>query len=152
MVNWKKTFEPLREKSNYVVSNQVRHKPVLQQTNIYEPCHEKLTFCICENKGTDQLWLISAFVFATQIVPFLHFLNPKFPISSNILWLYSSVCVGPVCKPNYRFAHKMAHVYQLWSFTEMLTGLFKQCRIRAQTVERAVISGNLLYIFMFDTF
>ena len=38
---------------------------------------------------------ISAFVFATQIVQSLIFLNPKFPATSHILWLYSPVCVDP---------------------------------------------------------
>ena len=37
----------------------------------------KLDFCLCENKGADQLCSISAFVFATGIVQFLFFLNPK---------------------------------------------------------------------------
>ena len=39
--------------------------------------------------------LISAFVFATQIVQSLYFLNPKFQASSHLLWLYRPVCVGP---------------------------------------------------------
>ena len=39
--------------------------------------------------------LISAFVFATWIVQSLCFLNPKFQVSSHLLWLYSLVCVGP---------------------------------------------------------
>ena len=43
--------------------------------------------------------LISAFVFATQIVQFLFYLNPKFQASSYILWLHSPVCVGPGRKP-----------------------------------------------------
>ena len=43
--------------------------------------------------------LICAFVFATWIVPFLYFLNPKFQASSHLLWLYSLVCVGPSRKP-----------------------------------------------------
>ena len=43
--------------------------------------------------------LISAFVFATRIVQFLFFLNPKFPVSSHHLCLYSSVCVGHGRKP-----------------------------------------------------
>ena len=42
--------------------------------------------------------LISTFVFTTWIVQFLFFLNLKFPASSNLLCLYSSVCVGPVRK------------------------------------------------------
>ena len=37
--------------------------------------------------------LISAFVFATWIVQSLYFLNPKFQVSSHLLWLYSPVCV-----------------------------------------------------------
>ena len=49
----------------------------------------KPDFCLCENK------LISAFVFATRIVQFLFFLNPKFQASSLLLRLYSPVCVGP---------------------------------------------------------
>ena len=43
--------------------------------------------------------LISAFVFATRIVQFLFFLNPKFQASSHPLWLHRPVCVGPGQKP-----------------------------------------------------
>ena len=43
--------------------------------------------------------LISAFVFTTRIVQFLYFVNPEFPASSHLLFLYSSVCVRPVRKP-----------------------------------------------------
>ena len=43
--------------------------------------------------------LVSAFVFATQIVQSLYFLNPKFQASSHLQWLYSLVCVGPGRKP-----------------------------------------------------
>ena len=53
--------------------------------------------------------LISAFVFATRIVQFLYFLNPKFPVSSHLLCLYSPVCVGPVWKPHWWFSHHAAH-------------------------------------------
>ena len=56
----------------------------------------KPAFCICENKDADQL---RAFVFATRIVQPLYFLNPKFQVSSHLLWLYSPVCVGPGRKP-----------------------------------------------------
>ena len=56
----------------------------------------KPDFCLCENKAADQLRgsqisfavtakLISAFVFATRIVQFLFFLNPKFQASSLLL-------------------------------------------------------------------
>ena len=64
----------------------------------------KPAFCICENKDADQLrsvtaQLISAFVFASQIVQSLFFLNPKFQVSNNLLLLYSPVCVEPGRKP-----------------------------------------------------
>ena len=39
--------------------------------------------------------LNSAFVFAIRTVQSLFYLNPKFQASSHLLWLYSSVCVGP---------------------------------------------------------
>ena len=51
---------------------------------------------------------ISAFVFATRIVQFLYFLNPKFPVSSILLCLYSPVCVEPVRKPHCWFSHEVA--------------------------------------------
>ena len=70
----------------------------------------KPAFCICE-KTKPQIscavtaQLISAFVFATQIVQSLFFLNPKFQASSHLLWLYSPVCVG---NPEDRFSHNEA--------------------------------------------
>ena len=54
--------------------------------------------------------LISAFVFATRIVQFLYFLNSKFPASSHLLCLYSSVCVEPVWKPHCWFSHEVAQM------------------------------------------
>ena len=60
----------------------------------------KPNFRICENKDAVQRFavsaqLISASVFAIWIVKSLFYLNPKFQASSHLLWLYSSVCVGP---------------------------------------------------------
>ena len=43
--------------------------------------------------------LISASVFATQLVQFLYFLNSEFPVSSHLLHLHSLVCVRPGRKP-----------------------------------------------------
>ena len=66
----------------------------------------KPVICICENKTQISfavtVKLNSAFVFATRIVQFLYFLNPKFQASSYLLWLYSPVCVGPGRKPQRR--------------------------------------------------
>ena len=74
----------------------------------------KPTICIGENKGADQLRgnakLISAFVFATRIVQFLFYVNPKFQASRSFLCLYRLVCVGPVRKPQCWFSHEAAHI------------------------------------------
>ena len=63
----------------------------------------KTDFCICENKDADQLKvtakLISAFVFAKWIVQYLFYLNPKFQVSRDLLWLHSPVCFRPSRKP-----------------------------------------------------
>ena len=48
----------------------------------------KPAICICENKGADQLRGNRTFVFATRIVQFLFYSNPKFQASSSFLrWL-----------------------------------------------------------------
>ena len=82
----------------------------------------KPTICICENKDADQLRgnreADHAFVFATRIVQFLFYLNPKFQASSLLLLPYGSVCVGPVRKPHCWFSHEAAHL--LCSITQAL--------------------------------
>ena len=74
----------------------------------------KPTICIGENKDADQLRgyrsAISAFVFATRIVQFLFYLNPKFQASSSFLLLCRPVCVRPVGKPHCWFSHETAHL------------------------------------------
>ena len=65
----------------------------------------KQTICICENKAQ-----ISACVFATRMVLFLYFLNPKFPAYSHLLCSYSSVCVEHVRKQHCYFFHDAAQV------------------------------------------
>ena len=52
--------------------------------------------------------LISAFVFATRIVQYLSFLNPKFQASSHLLLLYSPVVSDLVVHPEDRFSHNKA--------------------------------------------
>ena len=67
-----------------------------------EPRYEKTGFLhIRKQKRRTQIscavtaQLISAFDFAVRIVQSLYYLNPKFQASSHLMWLYSSVCVGP---------------------------------------------------------
>ena len=54
--------------------------------------------------------LISAFVFATRIVQFLFYLNPKFQAPSSFLCLYRVFYVGPVREPHCWFSHEAAHL------------------------------------------
>ena len=66
-----------------------------EQDLIISGLMRKPTFCICETKGSGQLRsnceLISTFVFAIGVVQFFYFLNPKFPLTSHLLPLYSSL-------------------------------------------------------------
>ena len=68
---------------------------------------KKPTICICENKLADQLRsdceADQSLCFCCWIVPFLSFLNPKFPASSHLLCLYTTVGVKPVRKPVWFF-------------------------------------------------
>ena len=63
----------------------------------------KLDFCLCENKGADQLPSNCetdqhrCFRYMDSTISL--FLNPKFQASSHLLCLYSSVCVEPGRKP-----------------------------------------------------
>ena len=111
----RKGLEKMFQKQKYISKpdrKKLASKLGLKDSQVYEPPHEKTnnvlhmsrlmrkpTICICENKDTDQIIsvtakLISAFVFATQIVHFLFFLNVKFQASSSFLCLYRPVCVG----------------------------------------------------------
>ena len=57
----------------------------------------KFYFCICKNKGADQVGDNRAadqcLYFAAKIVQSIYFLNPKFQASNDLLWLYSPVFV-----------------------------------------------------------
>ena len=75
------------------------------QQSVYAKTKTQISFAVTAK-------LISAFVFATRIVQFLWFLNPKLPVSNHILCLYSLVCVGPVRKPHFWFSHDAAHTLQ----------------------------------------
>ena len=58
-------------------------------------------FCICKNKGADQLCDNPAadqhlcFCYIDSEIPLLLILDLKFQASSHLLWLYSPVCVEP---------------------------------------------------------
>ena len=76
--------------------NEAHNKPtlIILLIVIIESHHVKTEFLhICENKYAITAQLISAFVFAIRIVQSFY-LNPKFQVSSHLLWLYIWVCVG----------------------------------------------------------
>ena len=83
----------------------------------------KPAYCICENKGADQLRSNCAadqrlcFRYITSTIP----RPPKYEIStsSHLLRLHSPVCVGPGRKPRRQVIHDAAHIENL-----IMTGLF----------------------------
>ena len=54
--------------------------------------------------------LINVFVFATQIVRSIYFLNPKFKAFDDLLWNHRPVCVGPGRNLEDRFLRDAAHI------------------------------------------
>ena len=77
-----------------------------------------------KNKITVTAKLISIFVFATRIVQFLHFLNPKFPAPNHIL---CPVCDGPGRNPDCWFSHAQAHfTVSLWAVYVHFVNIFNE--------------------------
>ena len=81
----------------------------------YEQCHEiKPLFAYAKTKSqiscavTAQL--ISTLVFAVEIVQSLYFLNPKFQVSSHLLWPFSQFVSDLVGNPEDRLSHNAVHI------------------------------------------
>ena len=102
----------------------------------------KPTICKDENKDADQLAvtekLISVFVFATRIVQFLFYLNPKFQASSSFLCLYRPVCVRPVRKPHCWFSHEAAQIVN----KQHKCPLYKENRLVIQLIQYLLYNAN----------
>ena len=76
----------------------------------------KPDFCLCKNKGADQLCSV------TRIVQFLVFLNLKFQASSPFLCLYRPVCVRPGGKPQRPvFSRRGSYSYQAHDLAGLLS-------------------------------
>ena len=75
-----------------------------------EPPHKKTSILHMRKQRRRTAKLISAFVFATRIVQFLYFLNPKFPVFNHLLYLYSPLCLRPVQKPHCWFSQEAAQI------------------------------------------
>ena len=63
-----------------------------EKTGFYAKTKAQISF-------TETAKLIGLFVFATRIVHFLFFLNPKYQASSHLLKLHRPVCIRPGWKP-----------------------------------------------------
>ena len=74
-----------------------------------EPHRAKTGFCLCENRRRLTAKLISAFVFATRIVQFLFFLNPKFQASSRLCDCTGRFVSDLVGHPEDPFSRVAAH-------------------------------------------
>ena len=78
-------------------------KPMLSGLYIWAATWENWTFAYAKTKTQISFAvtakLISVFVFASWIVQFLCFLDPKFHVLIHLLWLCSPVYVGPGRKP-----------------------------------------------------
>ena len=79
----------------------------------------KPAFRICENKDADQLRgngeADQCLCFATRIVPFLYFINPKFQASSHLLCDCTAQFVSDlVGNPEDQFSHNEAQI--MYSF------------------------------------
>ena len=115
--------------------------------------------------------LISAFVFATRIVQFLFYLNPKFQASSSFLSLYRPVCVGPgrkprrpvfsrlqvsQCRPSVllffisRF-HNVDLQYQIWKWGVIFTDNVSRIMHDVYNLQSSIKIGNGCFIIaMFE--
>ena len=111
----------INRKSAFAITNIKGHCMLSKMGIKYHlsPLVRKLTVCICENKGADQLRSnheADQRLCFHYTVHLLFFLNPKFQASSLFLLLHRPVCVGPVRKPHCWFSHGVAHllIYSLY--------------------------------------
>ena len=111
----------------------------------------KSAFCIYmrKTKTQTQLKLISAFVFATRIVQYLYFLNPKFQASSHLLWSCSLVCVGPGRKPRRPvFSQRGSHLPR----RNIQDSVLFVCVLKCEVEKRCMQTGpSDQYLLQFQT-
>ena len=90
--------------------------------------------------------LISAFVFATQIIQSLYFLKPKFQAYSLLRWLYSPVCVGPGLKP-WRpvFSQRGSNNFPCFSGKTLVVGTHQKCLLRKLMKIILKLSSNIRF-------
>ena len=124
----KKKFTYIIKIANYLQDIDITHycRSHIRGSINNEPPHEKTNNMHMRKRRRRfvvTVKLISTFVFATRLVEFLNFLNPKFPVSSCLLCLHSLVCVRPDWKPHHWFSHEAALVCTVWGCLAICTNL-----------------------------
>ena len=105
-LNYSKQMKIKKTKKKKYSTFNIRAASWENQQSAYAKTKTQISFAVTAK-------LIRAFVFATRIVQFLFYLNPKFQASSSFLCLYRPVCVGPVRKPHCWFSHEEAHTIHI---------------------------------------
>ena len=116
MFKWKFVqFKTIRRRKNKDVGAQMSDRS------------RKVTICLCENKGADQLLSnriadISTFGFryTDSTIPLLLILSPTSQAWGMLLWLYRPVCVRPGWKPSL-----LVFTCNGWNVLEACDGLEK---------------------------
>ena len=93
--------------------------------------------------------LISTFVFATRLVHFLYYLNPKFEGSSHLLGLHSLVYVGPLSRKPRRPVYSQQGSYDKITYffyfsRQILLTLSTSNIIRTKTVDKNCLKVTIL--------
>ena len=112
----------------------------------YEPRHEITGFLHMRKQRRRSASLISAFVFATDIVQSLFFLITKFQASSHFLWLYSPVCVGPGRKSRRPVFSQRGSMYYYHALPNIKTGNQHSRSVTATITRRLATFASLLVI------
>ena len=107
----------------------------------------KPDFCLCKNKGADQLRSICQAVFATRIVQCILYLHPKFHDSNFLLSPYRSVCVRPVSCVGAYFQVAYVAKYQHVCYSILFTH-FELHTFRTQGSGSFTICGKYIFCFI----
>ena len=107
-------------------------------------CVINTCFCICENKGADQLRRSPPLFSLHEKVQFFCFLNPKFQASSHLLWLYSSLCVGTGWKPWRQISSKCSSYGQFGKKWKVCKLQVLNCKLQVTATFQRLTFGSQL--------
>ena len=86
----------MKKKYNDKIKKSVQTSSACDTTGSFEQNYMKTCFLLLFFAYAKTKTQIScSFVFATKLVQYLYFQDPKVQTSRYLLWLYTPVCVGP---------------------------------------------------------